>query len=330
MRGLSLYIDDMRILKNIYNEFMIYYKKLNTIELNSNKMLAIITYKNIFPKDFSDLQLNQGFVYELFSRKGVFIEQEKYACEKRIENQKLQIDYVKKEELESINELDDIKSAKSSRIYPYNSQQRNVETKKFNEWLEKEYTLRKRAIEDKLQNRLEELEEKLTELQDEYHNLENKSLHEIITRENIDEIFRTSSKNEIGHINKFEEIKSSEYFSLLKFLIRNGYIDESYNDYMTFFYENSLSKGDKMFLRSITDKISKPYSYSLDNVPLVMSNLNKSDFEQEETMNFDLFEYILQDEEYVDILQYFVKQLKKGQDISLLLIFSKQTVKEKN
>ena len=68
--------------------------------------------------------------------------------------------------------------------------------------------------------------------------------------------------------------------------------DESYNDYMTFFYENSLTKGDKMFLRSVTDKIAKPFSYSIDNVSLVMENLDIYDFEQEETLNFDLFEYL--------------------------------------
>ena len=55
----------MRILKNIYNEFIIYYNRLNVTELNANKMLAIITYKNIFPRDFSDLQLNRGMVFNL-------------------------------------------------------------------------------------------------------------------------------------------------------------------------------------------------------------------------------------------------------------------------
>ena len=77
--NLSLYIDDMRLLKNIYNEFIIYYRKLNEIEDNSivdsNKILSIIVYKNLFPKDFSDLQLNQGFVYNLFFQKEKFIEE---------------------------------------------------------------------------------------------------------------------------------------------------------------------------------------------------------------------------------------------------------------
>ena len=58
--------DDMRLLKNICNEFLIYYNQLDLTELDYNKMLAIITYKNLFPRDFSDLQLNKGFVYALF------------------------------------------------------------------------------------------------------------------------------------------------------------------------------------------------------------------------------------------------------------------------
>ena len=66
LQGLSLYIDDMRLLQNIYNEFLVYYYRLNITEIDCNKMLAIITYKNLFPKDFCDLQLGRGFVYPAF------------------------------------------------------------------------------------------------------------------------------------------------------------------------------------------------------------------------------------------------------------------------
>lgn len=76
LQGLSLYIDDMRLLKNIYNEFVIYFNRLNITDLNCNKMLAIIAYKNLFPRDFADLQLNQGFVYTLFNNKELFVKEE--------------------------------------------------------------------------------------------------------------------------------------------------------------------------------------------------------------------------------------------------------------
>ena len=42
LRGISLYIDDLRIVKNIFNEFLIYNRKLNSIELDVNNLFTII------------------------------------------------------------------------------------------------------------------------------------------------------------------------------------------------------------------------------------------------------------------------------------------------
>ncbi len=85
LQGLSLYIDDMCLLKNVYNEFIIYYYRLNTTDLDPNKMLAMITYKNLFPRDFSELQLNQGFVFTLFNKKEELIADEIEEIENKID-----------------------------------------------------------------------------------------------------------------------------------------------------------------------------------------------------------------------------------------------------
>lgn len=45
LQGISLYIDDMRILSNICNEFVIYNERVNTIELDINKLFAIDEYR---------------------------------------------------------------------------------------------------------------------------------------------------------------------------------------------------------------------------------------------------------------------------------------------
>ena len=209
MQGLSLYIDDMRLLKNIYNAFVIYYNRLNTIELDYNKMPAIIAYKNLFPRDFSDLQLNQGFIYTLFSKKDEFIQGEIIGIQKKIQEKENIITSSNSEHLISIRELNAAFSDKYLRNYNW----------------------------------------------DRYED------DELITRDNIIDIFSITSKNEIGHETSFNEIKGSEYFDLLKYLIRNGYIDETYSDYMTYFYENSLSRIDKAFLCSITHKKTKDYIY---------------------------------------------------------------------
>lgn len=92
LQGLSLYIDDMRLLKNIYNEFVIYYNRLNITELDCNKMLAIIAYKNLFPRDFADLQLNQGFIYTIFANKDSFVAEEIEKLDKQISEKSNEID----------------------------------------------------------------------------------------------------------------------------------------------------------------------------------------------------------------------------------------------
>ena len=155
--------------------------------------------------------------------------------------------------------------------------------------------------------------------------IQNRQLCEIITRDNIDSLFSITSTNEIGTVAYFNEIKSSEYFDLLKYLIRNGYIDETYADYMTYFYENSLSRDDKTFLRSITDKRAKEYTYKLKDPQLVVSRLRLVDFDQEETLNFDLFTYLLQTS-HIDYTERLINQLKDTKNFKFIGAYFDTTV----
>ncbi|WP_392559456.1 YobI family P-loop NTPase [Orbus mooreae] len=62
LNTLSLYLDDIRLIKNICNEYLIYKNKLahDISWFNKEKLLAIIVYKNIFPADFSLTRLGLG------------------------------------------------------------------------------------------------------------------------------------------------------------------------------------------------------------------------------------------------------------------------------
>ncbi len=62
----SVYVDDMRLLNNIYNEYMVYQNRINiTLEQPEEKerLLAIIMYKNLFPRDFAKLEKREGYLY---------------------------------------------------------------------------------------------------------------------------------------------------------------------------------------------------------------------------------------------------------------------------
>ena len=67
VRNLSFFVDDMRLLKNIVNEYTIFSNdkliKLKELNLDQNKLLAIIFLKNIVPHEFSMLQKSEGIIF---------------------------------------------------------------------------------------------------------------------------------------------------------------------------------------------------------------------------------------------------------------------------
>lgn len=325
LQGLSLYIDDMRLLKNIYNEFLIYYIKLNIIELDCNKMLALIAYKNLFPRDFADLQLNQGFIYTVFSKKENFIKSEILKMEQDIREKQSRVASLSNEHLESIRELNAVFADRYLKDYNWTDKNDNQLSNFVPNYLNgdslKEYRARKQNIEYKLEENSLHLSEEIKDLEKLVNEIKNKPLREIITRKNINEIVNVKSTNEIGDETNFNEIKGSEYFDLLKYLIRNGYIDETYADYMTYFYEHSLSRIDKTFLRSITDKNAKEYTYRLNNPELVLSRLKLVDFDQEETLNFDLFNHLLHTLSPIQYLEHLIDQLKSTKNFKFIGLY---------
>lgn len=70
-KQLSFYVDEMRLVYNIYNEFLIYEKILREISVGKTmkKIFSLIVYKNVFPEDYIRLQNNRGFIAEIFRAK---------------------------------------------------------------------------------------------------------------------------------------------------------------------------------------------------------------------------------------------------------------------
>ncbi|EKK5512478.1 hypothetical protein PN809_004361, partial [Enterobacter hormaechei] len=226
---------------------------------------------------------------------------------------KKEIEVIKNEMLNSSQEVDAIYDKELSK---YNSHHYYNQAEKAD--IEKRRAARRESVENKTNGKIEEINELISKSRDSLVDSRNKRLKEIITRDNIDEIFKLTYTNEIGEKRDFNEIKSSEYFDLLKYLIRDGYIDETYTDYMTYFYENSLSRNDKMFLRSITDQKGKDFTYQLKNPKLVVTRLREVDFEKEEALNFDLLAYLLQTPAQVNLIERLFKQLKKDRRVEFI------------
>ena len=67
--NISLYLDDMRLINNICNEYLTYKATLSKLPLEREKIFSMVVYKNIFPKDFSLLQKKSRYLFELLNSK---------------------------------------------------------------------------------------------------------------------------------------------------------------------------------------------------------------------------------------------------------------------
>lgn len=68
----SPYVEDMRILQNIYNEFVVYKETIRTdqdLKLSDETMMALIIFKNLYPREFAELQMERGVVKQAFEDK---------------------------------------------------------------------------------------------------------------------------------------------------------------------------------------------------------------------------------------------------------------------
>ncbi len=325
LERLSLYIDDMRILKNIYNEYVIYNDSIQDTELKSEKLLAIITYKNLFPRDFSDLQYNKGHVFNVFSNKEVLKEKLRVEIKDKLEANKKLISDIENEKLNDLDELDAlfledysnflvngnrltnilelVRAAKNPENYVQKGYNHTVNFKEYIDKLNNnsEYIKRKEILVSKSSDSMALLVKENEKFNQQLKNINALKLKDLITKNNIDEIFNEKE----DHSN----IRENQYYDLIKYLIRNGYIDETYADYLTYFWGQDLTRVDKIFLRSITDEKAKEFDYKLENTASIVKRLKESDFEKEEVLNFYILQHLLTfDHEF---LPFFLRQIKE-------------------
>lgn len=67
IQNIALYIPDMRILKNTFNDYLIMFSKIfedknNCKYLDKEKLFALCLYKNLYPYDYAELEMNQGLI----------------------------------------------------------------------------------------------------------------------------------------------------------------------------------------------------------------------------------------------------------------------------
>lgn len=323
LRGLSLYFDDYRLIKNIINEFQIYAKKLKNIEHNYNELLAIVVYKNYFPKDFAELQLHSGCVNTIFDKRSVLVEKEKGNLNFELEKAKDRLTALNNEMLSNERELHAVKLDRQ--------QYMNLAAYKdysYNDWDKVEFPKRSQAIKDKVANKEKEIREDIVKLQTDLIHVNNKKFNKLITEKNKKEVFYLSV-GEHDKISDFDDyilsVQNDKYFGIIEYLILSGYLDDvSYRDYMACFDENGMSISDKNFLIGVQSRNGKDFNYLLNSPALVFDNLKDDDFLIPATRNYMLIDYVIRNKKSHSF-ELFILQLKENKDVDFISQYLRNT-----
>lgn len=316
---IAFFLDDMRLLRNIVNEFIQYKEKLKA-GLSLTKLLAIVVYKNYSPRDFADLHKSKGNVYNCISSRNSFIEQREKEIDEQIsliredDKRKREVAILNERELRAVylhyvtNEWDNF----TGNIY-FNNKSYSRENLIENEQLfdifimqsqikysrcdyyygntTKECKIDFKKVERSVNSnytykeRLESIKKNFASSNERIEKLEQEK------RE-----VRSLPLSEILKVLKRDECK--EYTSLnlsprVEFFLIKGYIGEDYYDYISYYYKDGvgLNEHDWQFVRDVKLNNAKDYDYHIDNVEACVKKLPSLYLSNKAILNVQLLDY---------------------------------------
>ena len=333
---MAFFVQDMRILTNIVNEYRQYRDKLctnNGAQLSKTKLLAMIVYKNYYPQDFALLHRRGGKIYQCLSSKRAFI---KDALNKII---------LKKKEL-------DVKKSSFLKNLHLNIQELRIVC--LYKWIQ---TFNQQVLSISIDNNYYSIEQiannddlfekllSMPNIQYRYpyaygtsNSTQHNNVTSFLTRHNYFErvhllkFGEAEIKIEQTQIQREEfQLKSLRICELLRqfdlgetetykniglsdmqdVFLRLGYIDEDYYDYISYFYPEMVSLEDREFLLNIKRQIKQPYDYHIDRIKNVVKELKEYMFESDAILNIELLDYLATTEEYKGKFEHIMSRLER-------------------
>jgi hypothetical protein len=321
IEDLSLFINDMRTLINICNEFQVYRTRLEDSSVIYDQLFAFIVYKNIYPKDYSHLLENKGLVYRIFNNKTEIIS-----------NLKNKISELKNK---TKNGIGNIITSKEDVAMLFARKQRLMDTVLKQEHniilnmtsYSKDYTAVGISVLDYIMNNgivgqfgvysrdnhynminsYSNLEEFVTIDNTNFLNLYKDFDRNIVRQElevdvqikNLEKKIKNIQSKSISRLMLEDKIDLHVDLSnkgLLQLLIRNNWLNESYEDYLSVFQEGSLKKLDIEFIqavkRGLDDK--KHLDAPLKSIEKISKKIRVDDISSVAVLNIYFIKYLLE------------------------------------
>lgn len=319
LREVSRYLNDLRLIQNIFNEYAIYVDNLGENLLDANKLLAILIYKNVYPRDFEQLHRGAGVIFKILNIKDELIAPSEFAYREKIEELEKQLEVAEQQvpsdliELKKIYAINLIEKLKPDTLYVHYQQGNWVPLKElhnhdaFEELIEapslvqintnnhqnninlshlksetepqKTYKQRKAEIESKSEDNKSKILRHIRDLRSKIEVLRMKKLNEIL-RLNIDRM-----------ADVFKTL--GENGELARFLVLEGHLDDTYYQYTSLFHSGRLSPNDNKFLIQVRAFVTPEPDFPIDNPKEVIAAMRDEDFRQSYVLNVKLVDCLI-------------------------------------
>lgn len=296
------HINEMRLIKNIVNEYDIYSSLLarDGLKLDPNKLFAIVVFRNLHPDAYAELIKREGAVYNLFDNFPKWIKQETEVLHARVLELQAKQRLIEGEVASDLEHLracvwfEIIKQGKLTNANTVKNEERTmwaltefIEDASFEifksskkvqpmfitphsswngsgDFVEPEYVLRHIDY----QARVDRLSASVDEISNEVDDLfkQIKRLRTLPFREAAKGVYSSSIT------------EGAEGLDVVIYFMRRGLLDTDYADYLGYFYEGSLTQADKNFILALSRGETLDVATSLQNFEKVVSKLDFDSF----------------------------------------------------
>lgn len=324
LREVSRYLNDLRLIQNIFNEYAIYMANLEADGesfLDANKLLAILIYKNVYPRDFEQLHRGTGVLARIFSQKNELIKNGENSYRDEIEELEEQLRVSEQQTPADLRELRQIYAMALIEKLPENIASVSLDRRT---WVNLQQMVAPDTFEQLLEASLlfcrnihnQQKQVNIADLQSEVSSQKS-------YQQRKEEIERKSSDNKSKATRRIRELQSriaalrttkfskllrlhsdrtqtifenfGENGELARYLVLEGYLDDTYYQYTSLFHAGRLSPNDNKFLIQIRAFITPEPDHPIDNPKEVIAAMRDEDFQQSYVLNVKLADSLLSD-----------------------------------
>ena len=324
VKEVAPYISDMRLLRNIWNEFYTYRGQIVTCT-SEHELLGLVVFKNFFPNDFALMHNESGMIWELLMAKKAAQDKQTEEIDNSIRECLEAINNIKNEKLSDVKQLQFLYYATLMREFHPNDEQvlfrgrwtnataiihdddwfealRKNEIRQNHygnnnlKWSEIEaktdpacsYEEHVRRIEGRQNGRIDEIQHKIQDLRNQRLTVKHKTIQQLMAEGTLPEETITAIVQKSS--------KDRQDVELVLLLLKNGYLNEKYYYNISIFHEvdgvNSFE--DYLFELGVMKGKEMDWDTNIKNPRALIDTLDLHYFSTQAIKNYSLCGELLQ------------------------------------